>query len=93
MISGIKYSSNFKKQFKKYQYTTKILKRYKDCYRELLEKELVELDPKWKNHRLSGEYEGFWELHLFPDVLLIYEVKDNLCILSQIGIHADLLGD
>jgi hypothetical protein len=25
--------------------------------------------------------------------LLIYEVKDNLCILSQIGIHADLLGD
>ncbi|MDR3169048.1 MAG: type II toxin-antitoxin system YafQ family toxin [Candidatus Peribacteria bacterium] len=33
---------------------------------------------------MNGEYEGFWELHLFPDILLIYEIKDNLCILSQI---------
>ncbi|WP_184190283.1 type II toxin-antitoxin system YafQ family toxin [Chryseobacterium defluvii] len=38
----------------------------------------------WNAHQLQGNYKGYCELHLFPDVLLIYTIEDDFCILSQI---------
>lgn len=48
------------------------------------------LDPKWKNHRLVGEYVGAQECHLLPDWLLIYEVDNDRLYLVRTGTHADL---
>ena len=41
-------------------------------------------------HKLTGEYDGFWECHLGPDWLLIYDSTDTEVLLARTGTHADL---
>lgn len=36
----------------------------------------IELDKKHYPHTLSGDYSGYWECHIRPDWLLIYELDD-----------------
>ena len=48
------------------------------------------LPVKYRNHRLKGDYVGYWECHITPDWLLIY-AKDNDCLLLvETGSHSDL---
>ncbi len=51
------------------------------------------LPYKYRNHKLSGNYEGSWECHIEPDWLLIYQREDVLRIitLQRTGTHSDLL--
>ena len=50
------------------------------------------LDEKYKDHELSGDFNGFRECHITPDWLLIYQVIDNelILFLSRTGSHSDL---
>lgn len=86
----IKYHTLFKKDFKR------IKKRGYDISRlekivELLANE-VPLPEQFKDHNLSGNYNGFRECHIAPDWLLIYQVKNNelVLVLSRTGSHSDL---
>lgn len=86
----IKYHTMFKKDFKK------IKKRGYDISRlekivELLANE-VPLPEQFKDHNLSGNYNGFRECHIAPDWLLIYQVNNNelVLVLSRTGSHIDL---
>lgn len=86
----IKYHTTFKKDFKK------IKKRGYDISRlekivELLANE-VPLPEQFKDHNLSGNYNGFRECHIAPDWLLIYQVNNNelVLVLSRTGSHSDL---
>lgn len=51
-----------------------------------------ELDQKYHDHKLSGEYTKFRECHLKPDWLLIYSKneKELLLLLARTGSHSDL---
>lgn len=55
---------------------------------------LVEDEPlpeKCRPHKLVGKYSGFWECHISPDCLLIYEISDdNELTLRRTGSHSDL---
>lgn len=53
-----------------------------------------QLDPKNRDHALSGMYEGFRECHIKPDWLLIYAADEDRLILttSRTGTHSDLFG-
>lgn len=86
----IKYHTLFKKDFKR------IKKRGYDISRlekivELLANE-VPLPEQFKDHNLSGNYNGFRECHFAPDWLLIYQVNNNelVLVLSRTGSHSDL---
>lgn len=86
----IKYHTLFKKDFKR------IKKRGYDISRlekivELLANE-VPLPKQFKDHNLSGNYNGFRECHIAPDWLLIYQVNNNelVLVLSRTGSHSDL---
>ena len=86
----IKYHTMFKKDFKR------IKKRGYDISRlekivELLANE-VPLPEQFKEHNLSGNYNGFRECHIAPDWLLIYQVNNNelVLVLSRTGSHSDL---
>ncbi|RGF36530.1 type II toxin-antitoxin system YafQ family toxin [Ruminococcus sp. AF43-11] len=86
----IKYHTLFKKDFKR------IKKRGYDISRlekivELLANE-VPLTEQFKDHNLSGNYNGFRECHIAPDWLLIYQVNNNelVLVLSRTGSHSDL---
>ena len=35
------------------------------------------LPPKYKAHKLSGNYEGYWECHLKPDWLLVWDQEEG----------------
>lgn len=86
----IKYHTMFKKDFKR------IKKRGYDISRlekivELLANE-VPLPEQFKDHNLSGNYNGFRECHIAPAWLLIYQVNNNelVLVLLKTGSHSDL---
>ena len=83
-------SNKFKKDLKlavKRGYDIKLLENVVNC---LANEETLE--PKYKDHTLSGDYSGFRECHITPDWLLVYQViNDELVLfLSRTGTHSDL---
>ena len=50
------------------------------------------LPPKYKPHKLTGNYKDCWECHLRPDWLLVWKQNDKELILlfTNTGTHADL---
>ena len=50
------------------------------------------LPAKYKDHNLSGNYEGCRECHITPDWLLIYEILEGELILylTRTETHSDL---
>ena len=51
-----------------------------------------ELDEKYYDHALTGNYIGFRECHIKADWLLIYRINNNelYLFLSRTGTHSDL---
>ena len=51
-----------------------------------------ELDEKYYDHALTGNYIGYRECHIKPDWLLIYRINDHelYLFLSRTGTHSDL---
>lgn len=84
------YTGSFKKDIKRCQ------KRNLDF--SLLKKAVVllekngELPEKYVPHKLTGSYKGFWECHIKPDWLLIWEIdkKTNTLYFVRTGTHSDL---
>lgn len=48
------------------------------------------LDPKYKEHLLTGNYIGFSECHIQPNWLLIHLREPEQITFVRIGTHADL---
>lgn len=50
------------------------------------------LPPKYKPHRLKGDWHGRWECHIRPDWLLIWHQNNNELTLLMLatGSHSDL---
>lgn len=51
-----------------------------------------ELDEKYRDHILKGDFAGFHECHIKPDWLLIYLIEDDILTLTLVdtGSHSDL---
>ena len=73
---------------------TRMQKRGKDLSKlEHLIKLLVNhdvLQAKYRDHKLSGNYQNLRECHIEPDWLLIYENQNNILYLARTGTHSDL---
>lgn len=52
------------------------------------------LPSKNKDHQLTGSLKEFRECHIEPDWLLVYQIRDDILILTATatGTHADLFG-
>lgn len=50
------------------------------------------LEPKYKDHKLRGNYKDFRECHIKPDLLLICKKENDVLILTcvNLGSHSDL---
>ena len=86
----IRYSTKFKKDYKtimKRGYNPKLLETVLNllCTKQAL-------PPKYRDHPLSGNYEGHRECHITPDWLLIYKQDKGELYLYRTGTHADLFG-
>lgn len=86
------------------EYTSKFVKEMKRAAKRGLNLEKLravlvmlangeKLPYKYRNHKLTGNYEGSWECHIEPDWLLIYRIKEELQVISlqRTGSHSDLL--
>lgn len=88
----ISYSNKFKKDFR-------LVKKQNLDFDEVEFKQVVSrlakrqpLDSKYKDHALKGKYLGARELHLKPDLLLIYKITEDCVelIILRIGSHSNL---
>jgi len=53
----------------------------------------VPLDPRYRDHDLSGNWTGYRECHIKPDLLLIYRKSGNDTLrLARLGSHSELFG-
>ena len=86
----IKPSSRFQKDIKRVQKRGYNIELIKEVIRTLSNGEILE--AKYKDHPLSGDYQGCRECHITPDWLLIYEIYDEELILylTRTGSHSDL---
>lgn len=51
------------------------------------------LDAKYRDHDLSGDWAGYRECHIKPDLLLIYRKSDpDTLRLARLGSHSELFG-
>ena len=84
----INYSKSFKKDFKKLSEVDRELTL------EVLEKlsRDEKLDPKYKDHALKGKYSKYRDCHVKPDLVLIYEKREDLLVLKalRVGKHSEV---
>ena len=92
----MKYEVKFTNQFKK---DVKLAKKQNKKLDKLFEVICIlaeggELDAKYRDHDLSGNYKGTRECHIEPDWLLIYEIRDAVLVLMlyRLGTHSELFG-
>ena len=51
------------------------------------------LDARYRDHDLSGDWAGYRECHIKPDLLLIYCKSDSRTLrLARLGSHSALFG-
>lgn len=86
----IQPSNQFKKDVKLAQkrgYDIKLLKRI-----ILTLAEGSTLEAKYKDHALTGNFDGFHECHIRPDWLLVYKINHGrlVLLLARTGTHSDL---
>jgi len=81
-------TTRFKKDYKKLSNVHKEI--LKEVVKKLVHNE--QLDSKYKDHKLIGNYLGCRECHLKPDVLLIYRIEHNILELAliRVGSHSEL---
>ena len=86
----VKYTAGFKKDYKN------LVKRKMDVSKV---HEVIEmlasgntLPGKYRDHALSGDYQGTRECHIRPDWLLIYSISNETLVLELLrtGSHSDL---
>ena len=88
----IRYTGEFKRSFKR------CLKRGYD--EQLLTNVLNILAAEgrlpeiYHPHILHGQYEGYWECHIAPDWLLVWDKNDSelTLLMTNTGTHSDLFG-
>lgn len=81
-------TSRFKKDIKKYEHNKPVKKELETVLVFLLQKK--KLPEKYLDHALAGNYIGFKECHVKPDVLLVYWTDDKYLHLVRMGSHSEL---
>lgn len=86
---GLVVASQFKKDFKKLQ-----KQKIEDV---LLVGNLVgqlqrqeSLGAQFRDHALTGNWAGFRDCHLKPDLVLIYRIHEDNLQLARVGSHSEL---
>lgn len=87
MLQAI-YLNRFEKDLKRIQKRGKDMNKFKTLVLKLLAGE--ELEQRYRDHLLVGNFANRRECHLEPDWLLIYRFDGEKVIFERTGSHADL---
>ena len=88
-MRSLAYSTQFKKDFKK---ITKLpIPDIVEVGRIISKLQRDEpLEDKHVDHALTGNWHGFRDCHIKPDLVLIYRVDNGTLQLARIGSHSEL---
>ena len=86
----LKSSGQFKRDFKTMEKQGRDVELLVTVLEKLKKDEKLEV--KYRDHTLSGDYQGYRECHISPDWLLIYRIEDGFIRLKRTGSHSDLFG-
>ena len=90
----IDWTGQFKRDYRRVQSSPRYRNDLETLLPAVLDKLVVdqELDPRFKDHALTGKMAGFRECHLRPDLLLVYAKSEDppSLILMRIGSHSEL---
>ena len=81
-------TTSFKKDQKRYKNSKKVIEILNEVILVLLNKQKLSL--KFNNHELIGEYNGCFDCHILPDLVLIYRLTETELILVRLGSHSEL---
>lgn len=84
-MRSLEHTNTFKRDFKKHGDLDTVL--IEILYLLLNDKPLPQ---QYKDHDLIGNWKGFRECHIKPDLLLIYRKNDDLLQLVRLGSHSEL---
>jgi mRNA interferase YafQ len=82
------FENSFNKDIKRLKKRGKDMEKLKAVIEKLLAGE--QLDLKYKDHALTGNYDGYRDCHIEPDWLLIYKITETELFLVRSGSHSDL---
>lgn len=91
----IERSSAFKRDYKRIKLTSRHNKDVDVLVSTIVALLLVDevLPESNRDHALSGNWNGYRECHIKPDLLLIYRKPDaNTLRLARLGSHSELFG-
>ena len=87
-MKSIRRSTQFKKDYKRVKKSGKNIAELRQVINKLATDE--NLEPKYRDHALVGNYSGCRECHIEPDWLLIYKNSIIELTLIRTGSHSEL---
>ena len=90
---SIKFTTQFKKDFKREKkgaHAADVAALLKGATDVLVGGQA--LDAAYKDHPLKGDWKGWRDCHLKPDLVLIYCMTEDALELGRIGSHSELFG-
>lgn len=86
---SLEYSTQFKKDFRKIlKMTISDVLEVGNVIKALQRGDI--LQSRYKDHPLTGNWQGFRDCHIKPDLVLIYRIDNYRLQLARIGSHSDL---
>lgn len=89
-MRGLKITTQFKKDLKKAKKQGRNIDLLGSLIKSLQQGH--ELDEKYQDHYLGGNWKDHRECHIAPNWLLIYKTTDSEIRLARVGSHAELFG-
>jgi mRNA interferase YafQ len=91
-MRAIERTTKFKRDYKREKKTDAELDGALIAVIELLASD-AEMPERLRDHALSGDWKGFRDCHVRPDLVLIYaKVGDDTLSLVRLGSHSELFG-
>jgi mRNA interferase YafQ len=82
------YTRQFERDLKRMKKRGKDPRHLRGILQRLIAQE--PLEPRYRDHKLIGNYKGRRECHIQPDWLLIYKIEGNSILFERTGTHSDL---
>ncbi len=93
MMRTIERASTFKRDYKRIKTMPRYRKNIELLLTDVLQHLIIDktLATHYKDHALCGNWNGYRECHLKPDLLLIYQKPNQQCLrLARLGSHSEL---
>ena len=88
----IKRASAFKRDYRKARSSREIEALLAPILQVLADEKNPPLEARYQDHSLKGEWSGYRECHVCPDLLLIYRKSGDTLGLARLGSHRQLFG-